>query len=528
MKRLSLKGITTLILLIPLVFQSTAFYTSTTTYIHTIKTSKQYYITREQVTIIGNITADGTPVNNILISIQVNDPRNNPIYFRTIPIGNPSETWPIQILTFTLKDLSGKTLSKALLNSRVIVYIKVRNPTLTSRNVTATLTICDETLIPFFAGFAEQTLEGNTTTEFSWMLQIPEWAKAGKALVFANVYNQLPKDQGVSYCPETMFLFDIVRNLDAGPSLWISTPTYQSTVGEYQTYLRIPPGIFTRPGTYTVFSTARVSPAIRIFTSSSFQFNYYPCPPQAAFTYSPLQVYQNMTVTFDASSSSAEGYNDYITSYKWKINDPYNPRTIITTNPIITHTFKYPGTYTVELNVTDSEGLWSVTSKPIIVNPEFGPTANFTWSPTPVIINSTVTFDASSSKPGWSASTQQFSPIVSYEWDFGDGSMNQTSSPITTHKYTAPGNYTVMLKVTDAVGRTDTITKIVEVLNVTLKSCDVNGDGKIDIRDIFACALAYGSKPGDPNWDPRCDVIKDNKIDIRDMFAIAINYGKDP
>lgn len=496
--------------------------------LHVVETNKQSYYIREVITITGNLEADGTPIDNVLVALQISDPRANAILFRTIPIGNPTETWPIQISTFTLKTLSGTPISKALIKSKVTAFVKIRNPTLTSRNITATITICDETLIPIFTGYATQTLEGNTETELSWQLQIPEWAKPGKALVFANVYNELPQNGGFPYCPETLFQFDFVRNQEAEASMWIPEPTYNSTAGIYKVYLRMSPDSLTRPGTYTIYSTARVSPAVRISATSSFQLNQYPCPPQAAFTYTPLQIYQNMTVTFDASSSSAEGYNDYITRYQWKINDPYNPRTIITTYPTITHIFQYPGIYVVELNVTDNEGLWSTTSKPVTVNPEFGPTANFTWSPQTVIVNTTVTFDASISKPGWSAATQQFSPIISYEWNFGDGAINQTSSPLITHKYTNPGNYTVTLKITDAVGRTDTITKTVEVLNITLKSCDVTGDGKIDIRDVFTCALAYGSKPGDPNWNPKCDIVKDNKIDIKDMFAIALNYGKDP
>jgi hypothetical protein len=78
------------------------------------------------------------------------------------------------------------------------------------------------------------------------------------------------------------------------------------------------------------------------------------------------------------------------------------------------------------------------------------------------------------------------------------------------------------------VGRTNTINQLVEVLNITTKSFDVNGDGKIDIKDIFRAAKAYGSQPGSPNWDPACDVNKDGKVDIKDIFGIAKHYGENP
>jgi PKD repeat protein len=68
------------------------------------------------------------------------------------------------------------------------------------------------------------------------------------------------------------------------------------------------------------------------------------------------------------------------------------------------------------------------------------PTASFTYSPENPVVNQTITFDASSS----------YDPdgqIVSYEWDFGDGT-NGTEE-IVNHSYSSPGNYTVNLTVTD-------------------------------------------------------------------------------
>jgi hypothetical protein len=90
-------------------------------------------------------------------------------------------------------------------------------------------------------------------------------------------------------------------------------------------------------------------------------------PPQAAFTYTPLQVYGGMTVTFDASSSSAGGPNTTITQYEWTISDPNNPVHTIRSSPTIAHAFSTSGTYVVQLNVTNSVGLWSTTSKPVVV-----------------------------------------------------------------------------------------------------------------------------------------------------------------
>lgn len=71
------------------------------------------------------------------------------------------------------------------------------------------------------------------------------------------------------------------------------------------------------------------------------------------------------------------------------------------------------------------------------------PKASFVFSPSSPLVNETVTFDAS-------ASYDPDSTVVSYTWDFGDGT---TSTGITAmHSYAMEGSYTVTLQVTDNDG----------------------------------------------------------------------------
>jgi len=56
---------------------------------------------------------------------------------------------------------------------------------------------------------------------------------------------------------------------------------------------------------------------------------------------------------------------------------------------------------------------------------------------------------------------------------------------------------------------------------------DVGGDGLVDISDIAAIARAWGSVPGDPNWDPDCDLNGDEIVDISDMSMVSREFGKD-
>jgi len=55
---------------------------------------------------------------------------------------------------------------------------------------------------------------------------------------------------------------------------------------------------------------------------------------------------------------------------------------------------------------------------------------------------------------------------------------------------------------------------------------DTNGDGKVDVSDLFNLGKAYGSSPGDSNWDEDCDFNGDGKVDGSDLIDLDENYGR--
>jgi hypothetical protein len=55
---------------------------------------------------------------------------------------------------------------------------------------------------------------------------------------------------------------------------------------------------------------------------------------------------------------------------------------------------------------------------------------------------------------------------------------------------------------------------------------DVNGDGKVDMMDIYIVTKAFGSDPGHPRWNPDADMDQNNLIDMRDTWLTAKNFGK--
>jgi len=71
-----------------------------------------------------------------------------------------------------------------------------------------------------------------------------------------------------------------------------------------------------------------------------------------------------------------------------------------------------------------------------------GPTASFAYAPSRPLVNEGIIFDASAS--------QDFDGVITtYQWDFGDGNITVVSQTSVVHAFSAGGNYTVTLTVTD-------------------------------------------------------------------------------
>jgi hypothetical protein len=54
---------------------------------------------------------------------------------------------------------------------------------------------------------------------------------------------------------------------------------------------------------------------------------------------------------------------------------------------------------------------------------------------------------------------------------------------------------------------------------------DINDDGKVDGKDASILAYSWGSKTGDPNYNPKADLNQDGKIDGKDASTMAKYWG---
>ena len=66
---------------------------------------------------------------------------------------------------------------------------------------------------------------------------------------------------------------------------------------------------------------------------------------------------------------------------------------------------------------------------------------------------------------------------------------------------------------------------LVEIVQATILG-DVNYDGIVDIFDGVIIAVAYGSTPTDPKWNPDADLNNDQIIDLYDLITWGDNYGR--
>jgi len=86
-------------------------------------------------------------------------------------------------------------------------------------------------------------------------------------------------------------------------------------------------------------------------------------------------------------------------------------------------------------------------ARPLVILPsEFIPYASFIYSPEELSVNQMIIFDAS-----LSYSLDPDAAIVSYKWDFGDGTIG--TGKVVNHSYSLAGDYTVVLTVIDSDGK---------------------------------------------------------------------------
>jgi len=234
-----------------------------------------------------------------------------------------------------------------------------------------------------------------------------------------------------AYGPAPLFV-QFTDTSDGSPTRWF----WKFGDGQYSTQQN-PYHVYENPGLYTV--TLTVSNKAGSHTITKTNLVEVTSVPVASFTADKTSGTSPLTVKFKDTSTGSP------TSWSWKFGDSGN-----STEQNPTYIFQNPGSYSVQLTVSNAAGNTSTETKHgyIVVGDVIQANFEYTTSNPENTAPLTVAFtDRSSGRPS------------SYRWKFGDGYMSSDKNPI--HTYTRPGTYEVTLTVTGPTGSSSTSQTIV-------------------------------------------------------------------
>lgn len=248
----------------------------------------------------------------------------------------------------------------------------------------------------------------------------------------------------VQYTNTSQYYVSSYWDLGGGISTMTNPIQYYITPGIYPVYLAV-----TSPGGCS--DTARMT--IQVFDTTG-----------SRITYLPLNGCKPLGVDLDS-------YSPGPMTYTWDFGDGV----LVTNGPsALHHTYNFFGEFVPKLIMTDPAGcIIPITGLDTIRIK--GATTNFGW-------DSRLFCDSGFVK--FTDSTTFNDPIVSFNWDFGDGNTSHVQHPV--HQYKSPGFYTVSLDVLTQAGCVDTmrVRNVIKVVESPLTS--ITGDSVVCINGFMA------------------------------------------
>lgn len=222
-----------------------------------------------------------------------------------------------------------------------------------------------------------------------------------------------------------------------------------------------PTHTYTGAGTFTVALTVTDDAGATDTATTSATIGMGNQPPVADAS-GPYSGMVGMAVSF--SGSGSRDPDGSIVSYAWDFGDG---STGSGQNP--SHTYSSAGMYNVTLTVTDDAGATdsAASTADITLQPVNQPPVADAGGPYSGTAGVAVSFNGS-------ASSDPDGSVAAYDWNFGDGMTGSGATP--AHAYSANGNYTVTLTVTDDAGATTSATTTVSIGATNLPpSADAGG-----------------------------------------------------
>jgi len=221
-------------------------------FVITLTASKQYYCLDETVYIYGNLTLDDVQINDTLVGLEVENPKNQSILVRTVATGDVSnKSWFIEVLNVIACDQYGNPKDSFTRGGLSYFKASVKNNDIENRPVEITINTYDSSNSPIGLSAFQSVIYANETTTIIISVAVPTTATLGMAKVYANVYSSRPKYGGKPFGPEKSNEFNIT---DSTGSLGEPAENVPPLNGNFNSSFHLPPT--TNAGTFQIFASS--------------------------------------------------------------------------------------------------------------------------------------------------------------------------------------------------------------------------------------------------------------------------------
>jgi len=162
--------------------------------------------------------------------------------------------------------------------------------------------------------------------------------------------------------------------------------------------------------------------------------------PTPKFKSDPMTLSGEAPLTIQFNATESVDIDGDIVDYEWNFGD----KTPNVSGAIVEHSYQRAGTYKITLTTTDNDGLIDDLSRQVrvLVAKKKAPVAVITADPISGTVPMTVKLDGS-------GSFDEDGEIISYRWDFGDGTSPILAGAQTSHIYEQVGVFNIELTVFD-------------------------------------------------------------------------------
>jgi len=201
--------------------------------------------------------------------------------------------------------------------------------------------------------------------------------------------------------------------------------------------------LYTQEGTFNVTLTTISAQGCIASLTKEVEVN-----PSPIANFNFTNACQNMLVNFTDNSTPNNPGN--IISWFWRFDDPLSgtANTSELQNP--SHIFTEAGDYDVMLIIENYNQCFDTDTNTVTVNPE--PDVEYYWD---------LTCENQLTHFFIDTDITNMATITDHVWDFGDGQTSSAQDP--EHLYVVPGEYTVILTVTDVEGCENSVSHIIDV-----------------------------------------------------------------